>query len=282
MPSPDSSGVPPDPSHPPHSEAGNAPLGPRNGRFGRVGVTPWSFLDTLRGLTLTLVPWFAFLAYSQLSAKGGSAAPKPLSRGTDVAQGIAVLIITALVEGVFLIAPLYFALGRRSPATSRAEGLRALGFRAVPFGSAVSMVAGGIVAVLAVTYLYGVIVDHFKLGLQTNVDTLLNELHAEPVTVLCTLFGAVFIAPFCEEIFFRGFAFAGLLRGMNAPLAALLSAVLFTAAHGDLGSSVPLFILGLILAYLRWRSGSIWPTIALHASNNLIATIFVLAALIGH
>ncbi len=118
--------------------------------------------------------------------------------------------------------------------------------------------------------------------MQTNVDTLLSELHAEPVTVLCTLFGAVFIAPFCEEIFFRGFAFAGLLRGMNAPLAALLSAVLFTAAHGDLGSSVPLFILGLMLAYLRWRSGSIWPTIALHASNNLIATIFVLAALIGH
>jgi uncharacterized protein len=192
------------------------------------------------------------------------------------------LIVTALVEGVFLIAPLYYALGRRSPGTTRAEGLRSLGFRATPLGGAVAMVAGGVVAVLAVTYLYGVIVDHFKLGLQTNVDTLLNQAHAEPVTVLCTLLGAVFIAPICEEIFFRGFAFAGLLRGMNAPLAALLSAALFTAAHGDLGSSAPLFILGLLLAYLRWRSGSIWPAIALHASNNLLATLFVLAALTGH
>ena len=272
--------APTQPSRSEYSQAGDAPGDAPDARYGRVGVTPWSFLETLRGLTLTLAPWFVFLAYSQAPTRSGATTFKTLARGVDITQGISVLIITALIEGVFLLAPLYYAFGRRSPGTSRGEGLRALGFRGVPLGGAVMMVAGGIVAVLAVTYLYGAIVDHFKLGLQTNVQTLLNELHAEPVTVLCTLFGAVFIAPICEETFFRGFAFAGLLRGMSAPLAALLSAVLFTAAHGDLGSAAPLFVLGLLLAYLRWRSGSIWPSIALHMSNNLIATIFVVAALV--
>ena len=269
------------PSRPPYSEAGSSPEGVPIMRYGRVGVVPWSFSDTLRGLTLTLVPWFVFIAYSQIAAAHADTTTlKVLTRGQDVEQGISVLVLTALIEGVFLIAPLYFTLGRRENGASRAEALDALGFRAVPLRGAILLVGGGFAAVLAVTFLYTFVVEQFKLGLQTNVDGLLNELHVEPVTVLCTLFGAVFVAPICEETFFRGFAFAGLLRGMNVVLAGLVSAVLFTAAHGDLGSAAPLFVLGLLLANLRWRTGSIWPSIALHMLNNLFAAVFVIVALV--
>jgi len=91
----------------------------------------------------------------------------------------------------------------------------------------------------------------------------------------------VIIAPFCEEIFFRGFLFGGLLRGMSAIWATLLSTILFTIVHGDIGSAVPLFAIGLMLAVIRWRTGSIWPGMALHMLNNAIAALLVLATIIG-
>jgi membrane protease YdiL (CAAX protease family) len=102
-----------------------------------------------------------------------------------------------------------------------------------------------------------------------------------PFTVLGALIGAVFIAPFCEEIFFRGFLFAGLLRGMTVLWAMLLSTALFTIVHTDLGSAVPLFAIGLMLAVIRWRTGSIWPGMALHMLNNAIASVLVIATILG-
>ncbi|HEX6799345.1 MAG TPA: CPBP family intramembrane glutamic endopeptidase, partial [Ktedonobacterales bacterium] len=98
---------------------------------------------------------------------------------------------------------------------------------------------------------------------------------------ICTLIGAVFVAPFCEEIFFRGYLFAGLLRGVHVWLAALIATALFTLVHGDLGSAVLLFAIGLILAGMRYRLGSIWPGMVLHALNNGIAAIFILATIFG-
>jgi membrane protease YdiL (CAAX protease family) len=242
---------------------------------------PWTFAQTLRGAALTLVPWLAFIVATQLGAPAGGAT-RPLTRGQDVTQGISALFVTALLEGVFLIAPLYYALGRRSAVGSRAEGLRGLGFRPAPLSASLGLVVGGIAAVFMVSYLYGVIVERFHLPLRTNVEALQAQVHAEPVTVLCTLAGAVIIAPICEEVFFRGYLFAGLLRGMEVWPAALISALLFVAAHGDLGSAVPLLALGLLLAALRWRTGSIWPSIALHVGNNALASIYVTAVLLGH
>ncbi len=263
----------------PYPQPGDPPNSAPNGHYGRIGIVPWSFSQTLTGLALTLIPWFLFIFANQLSTH--TAAPtRPLARGTDIAQGVTIFFVTAILEGIFLIAPLVYALARRPHGSSRIDGLRALGFRRAPLGDAFRTVLAGILLVFAASYLYGLLVDHFRLGLHTNVQSLLDQLTIEPVTVLCTLAGAVLIAPICEETFFRGFAFAGLLRGVNLLWATLLSAVLFTLAHGDLGSSAPLLILGLFLAYLRWRSGSIWPAIALHMANNLIAALFVLAALL--
>jgi membrane protease YdiL (CAAX protease family) len=51
-------------------------------------------------------------------------------------------------------------------------------------------------------------------------------------------------------------------------------------AGGEGGSTIWIaaidtFILGMVLAYLRERSGSLWPSIGLHASKNMIAFLFL-------
>ena len=258
----------------------SAPLG----RFGRVGLVPWSFGQTVWGTAVTLVPWIAIIVFSlgvsSATSSTSQVGNKPLPRFEDIVSGIIILVFTLIVEGAFLLAPAWYAVWRRRPGLSARDGLRALGFRKTPLLPAAAWVLLGIVTVYAASAAYAAAVQAFNLNLQTNATALQLRAQTAPVTVLCTLLGAVLIAPFCEETFFRGFMFAGLLRGMPAFFAALLAALLFGIAHGDVGSFVPLFVIGLVLAFVRWRTGSIWPGMALHGLNNAVAAVVVLGTIL--
>ncbi|MFL5845636.1 MAG: CPBP family intramembrane glutamic endopeptidase [Solirubrobacteraceae bacterium] len=81
------------------------------------------------------------------------------------------------------------------------------------------------------------------------------------------------VAPLCEELFFRGFLF-GALRKRSLTLALVVSGGAFGLAHvasSPIGFIVPLATLGVILALLYERTGSLYPSISLHALNNSIA-----------
>lgn len=81
------------------------------------------------------------------------------------------------------------------------------------------------------------------------------------------------VAPLAEELFFRGFLF-GALRRRGLVVAAGVSGLAFGLAHlggSPVGFIVPLALLGILLALLYERTGSLYPPIALHALNNSIA-----------
>jgi uncharacterized protein len=59
----------------------------------------------------------------------------------------------------------------------------------------------------------------------------------------------------------------------------VLNAALFAAAHVVTLLLPGLFVVGLFLAYLRERSGSIWPSVLLHALQNGVALLLINAAL---
>jgi membrane protease YdiL (CAAX protease family) len=85
----------------------------------------------------------------------------------------------------------------------------------------------------------------------------------------------VVAAPLSEEIFFRGFMFAGIRRAAPFWVAAGCSAAVWGLFHytgpGSWGVCLQLAIFGVILAWLYERTGSIWPTIAVHMFNNALA-----------
>ena len=79
----------------------------------------------------------------------------------------------------------------------------------------------------------------------------------------------VAIAPgLCEELFFRGFVQRNLERGVGAALGIILSGVIFSVFHLRLSQVLPLALLGVYMAYLVWRTGSIWVPIIIHVFNN--------------
>ena len=73
----------------------------------------------------------------------------------------------------------------------------------------------------------------------------------------------------------------GQTRGLRGkwgwPKAALVSAGLFAVAHVIPTSILPIFILGLIFAFLYQASGSIWPAILMHMLTNTVALLVAYA-----
>ena len=82
---------------------------------------------------------------------------------------------------------------------------------------------------------------------------------------------AVFV-PIVEEAACRGLGFR-LLESFGRPVAIVGSAVAFALAHGAVIDLPWVLVTGLGLGYLRSRSGSLFPCIALHAVVNGIAVL---------
>lgn len=81
------------------------------------------------------------------------------------------------------------------------------------------------------------------------------------------------IAPLTEEAIFRGLILNGLRKRYDTRGAMLISAALFAVYHLNPYQFIGAFVIGLVLAWLRLRSGSLWPCIVLHAVNNALAVI---------
>jgi uncharacterized protein len=86
------------------------------------------------------------------------------------------------------------------------------------------------------------------------------------------LVSAIIVAPAGEEVLFRGFLFRGWARSERAAWPAIVViSVLWMALHVqyDWTGFLQIFVIGLFLGWLRWRSGSLLLTFLLHALFNL-------------
>jgi len=117
----------------------------------------------------------------------------------------------------------------------------------------------------------------FLLGVDTQGEAIL-KLFASLDSPVWFLIVAVVVAPLVEEIFFRGFLFQGFRQKYGWINATLLSSAIFAAAHLDLVSLIPTFILGVVLAYVYHRSNSVWPGIILHFLVNMFGACGAYAA----
>ena len=97
-----------------------------------------------------------------------------------------------------------------------------------------------------------------------------------------TIFDTVVLTPIFEETVFRGLLFGTLRRRFGLATAAVLSAAIFAVAHGYgvLGFAA-VFWSGLLWAWAYERTGSLLPSMAAHAADNLMASLSVILVLRG-
>lgn len=82
-------------------------------------------------------------------------------------------------------------------------------------------------------------------------------------------------APFFEEWMCRGIILRGLLRRHNPAIAIIGSAAFFGIIHMNIWQGVPAFLIGLVLGYVYYKSGSLKLTMFMHMLNNAVSLILI-------
>ena len=101
----------------------------------------------------------------------------------------------------------------------------------------------------------------------------ITELFKDRVSSILLALFAILVAPFMEEIFFRGFLYPALARWTGSVISIVITTCLFTLLHGaQLGYSwaalVPIFIVGLVLTITRAVKDSVATTVIIHMTYN--------------
>ena len=83
------------------------------------------------------------------------------------------------------------------------------------------------------------------------------------------------LAPFTEELVFRGAILRRLLSSSRLPVwgAIAVSALFFSLVHMNPAQMPHAFVIGLLLGWMYWRTGSILPGVAYHWANNSVAYV---------
>ena len=97
------------------------------------------------------------------------------------------------------------------------------------------------------------------------------------VSVAIAVLSLVIVAPIVEEILFRGLLFGALAPRLGVLGSALITALLFGAIHGDPVLFPTLAALGFVTALAYAATGNLWTAITLHALNNSLGAIFLVA-----
>jgi len=85
----------------------------------------------------------------------------------------------------------------------------------------------------------------------------------------------------CEEFLFRGYVQRQAERSLGALHGVLFSGIVFGLYHLRLTQALALSVLGIYLAWITWRSGSILPAILVHLVNNALAAVLGKLSAVG-
>lgn len=238
---------------------------PSDGYQRRISV-PWSIKDVLLGSVAVVVAVLLFLIVVSL-AVGGSESDADWFDEGDVLGVPAPMALALVLETFFLAAVLIFAISKYGSPIAQLGFVQASGRR--PYLLALGVWLLGLLALLVwagLTELLGI--DLLKIPEPPAELVDYSGIRLAFPLLIVGLFG-----PFCEEVFFRGFALPAFASRYGMAGGILISAALFSVFHFSIGSFVPIFIFGIVLAWLYVRTGSIYPSILAHATQNVVATL---------
>ena len=85
----------------------------------------------------------------------------------------------------------------------------------------------------------------------------------------------VLVAPFVEELLYRGLGYGLLTQFVTALPAILITGLAFGLGHGLVLGLPVLAFFGITLAWLRWQTGSVYPGMIVHGTFNGLALLAV-------
>ncbi len=222
------------------------------------GAVPWGIWDVCRVAIL-----FLFFGYCLLLIEAFLSRIFPVVKDDNFRM----ILNSSILDSVTVILVLYYTVGQYR------QKLVTLGLTLKDFSKNVFYGIVGYVAVVPV--LVGIlVVIAFLLGIfkyvpekQAVVELFLKET-STPLLVYTSLFAAI-AGPVIEELFFRGFMYNACRKHVGIFWAALISAATFAGLHAHAVGFFPILALGVVLAYLYEKTGSLVSSITVHMIHNL-------------
>ncbi len=244
--------------------AADAPLMPPGGRA-FAGV-PWTPRDVLVGFVLLVVALYV----------PSIVVVAPMLVFFD-AESRLVLATAVVMAGVSSL--LCGAIALRLTVQKYGVRLDALGVRAVGW-STLGWAVAALLGALAINIGYAGVVNGLDLGFleQKSCEQIPGDIISDNLLLIMTTVFVVGIAPFTEEVFFRGFVVPGIARRWGIVAGIVATGVLFGGIHviGNYQlykSLFPLAVTGMVFAFVYYRSSNIFSSIAAHVAFNLLGSI---------
>ncbi len=158
--------------------------------------------------------------------------------------------------------------------TARRRGVSfsaAVGLRRFEVGRTLKLTAAVVVGAFAMTAVYAVVANAVGVAVQGNAADLALGFRTGPGEIIIVFVLVGVVAPFVEELTFRGIVFPSLNASWGMVPALLVSGAAFGVVHLQPTIALPLALIGMALAAVFLRTRSLWSAIIAHCAYNTVS-----------
>lgn len=171
-------------------------------------------------------------------------------------------ILTALVSAFSSIITLVIFLKTKWTPLTRGYLL------SKPWGTLLWVALFSLGTIIPLSFLY----EQLGIEMDENTQQIITSMMKEPWGYVAV----GILAPLAEEVVFRGAilrTLLGIMSKKNHWVAIMISAAIFGIVHANLAQFINALLMGLILGWMYYRTGSLVPGILLHWVNNTMAYV---------
>ena len=231
----------------------------------------WNFIDVLLIVFgIGVIFALGFFIFGVIVSSNGNGIPQGIQPNAFTSLWLTALETIALVGSVYLIGLV------RKGYHWKEMGYKPTSIKWLLGSAGISLLGIPVSGVIAL-----IILQVFNIPMNNpQLDFLLPKDFTWLSGLGLVILGGIFV-PFAEELFFRGILYNWFKEHWGVWPSAILSALLFGVAHGDLLVGTIAFILGIVLALVYEYSHSLWNAFMIHAVNNSarIILLYLLLAL---
>lgn len=127
--------------------------------------------------------------------------------------------------------------------------------------------AGSLLLLIPLVILFNLVAEPLSswMGVPEFLKQLFEQITDNKIAGFITV---VIFAPLFEEFLCRGIILRGLLRYKSPISAIVLSALMFGIMHLNPWQAIPATLVGILMGWIYWKTGSLWLTIFIHFVNN--------------
>lgn len=224
----------------------------------------WGFGDVVRVVLIFLTSGYLFVIFQAFAAKS-----LPILYNDNFR-----MVFNTFMMNLVGISVIVYFVHRKYGQDIKAIGLTARGAaRNVLYAVTGYIALIPVLLVIMIVTFYVTRLFKYEPPVQPIVQVFMEEKQTM-VLWISTIFAAVF-GPVAEEIFFRGFMYPVLRKGLGVFWGMMIVSAVFSFLHAHIVGFLPIFALGLLLVWLYEKTGSLVTCMAVHIMHNVAMVVLV-------